>query len=184
MAAKDRKRGTSAFLRNQRGAAAVEFALIAPIFFGLMFSILEAGVFFFVNSAVTEANAKAARLVRTGQAQGALTPDAFYDEICSVVSVFGDCSERLTVDVARFDDFSDLAADTTSLQCRDSADSSIAGAQFTDADYGARRDIVRIRVCYLHRPLNPALGLSLNKNGDGFREMVSVAIFRNEPFDS
>ena len=177
-------RRTQEFLSNRRGSAAVEFALIAPLFFGLLFSILEAGIFFFVESAVTEANAKAARLVRTGQTQGAVTPDQFYDEICEVVSVFGPCDSRLTVDVARFDSFSDLAADATSIQCRDSADATIAGAQFSNADYGGKRDIVRVRICYLHKPLNPAIGLNLAQNGDGFREMVSVAIFRNEPFDN
>ena len=32
---------------DQRGAAAVEFALVAPGFFALLFSIFEAGYFFF-----------------------------------------------------------------------------------------------------------------------------------------
>ncbi|MEL7486542.1 MAG: TadE/TadG family type IV pilus assembly protein [Pseudomonadota bacterium] len=55
--------------KDRNGAAAVEFALVAPVFFALMFAILEAGIFFFVDAAVTEANARAARLVRTGQAR-------------------------------------------------------------------------------------------------------------------
>ncbi|MEL7487828.1 MAG: hypothetical protein AAGJ87_11505, partial [Pseudomonadota bacterium] len=112
------------------------------------------------------------------------SPQAFYDEICNVVGIFGDCDERLTVDVDRFNNFAELAADASNVQCRDSADPTVEGAQFTNADFGARRDIVRIRVCFLHRPVNPALGLNLSRNGDGFRELVSVSIFRNEPFDN
>lgn len=173
---------TTSFLCNQRGTAAIEFAIVAPIFLALIFSVIEAGYFYFVDSATTEATAKASRLIRTGQAQNGVDPDAFFDEICKVVSTFGDCNERLTVDVARFDDFGELAADLSSVACRDSADPSIAGAQFSAADYGQQRDIVRVRVCFLHKSVNPALGLRLEKNADGFREMVSVAVFRNEPF--
>ncbi|MEL7491585.1 MAG: TadE/TadG family type IV pilus assembly protein [Pseudomonadota bacterium] len=175
---------TRRLLKSQSGASAVEFALVAPIFIALMLSIIEAGYFFFINSAVTEATAKAARLVRTGQAQAGIDPEDFFDEICDVVDSFGDCDQQLTVDVARFDSFTDLANDLTSIQCRDSSDPTIAGAQFGAANYGARRDIVRVRICYLHRPVNPALGLRLAKNADGFREMVAVSVFRNEPFEN
>jgi len=58
-----------ALARDRRGASALEFALIAPLFLALTFSILEAGSYFFTLSAVDAANAKAARLIRTGQAQ-------------------------------------------------------------------------------------------------------------------
>ncbi|MEM9170751.1 MAG: TadE family protein [Pseudomonadota bacterium] len=161
----------------------MEFALVAPVFFALTFAILEAGFFFFVNSTVTEANARAARLVRTGQAQlGGITPQAFYNEICNVVDALGSCDDRLTVDVDSFPDFAALAADLSQIDCRASSDPTIAGSQFSAADYGARREIVRVRVCFLYKPVNPFIGLKLQSNADGFREMVSVSIFRNEPF--
>lgn len=35
------------FRRNGRGSAAVEFALVAPVFFALLFAIIETGVMFF-----------------------------------------------------------------------------------------------------------------------------------------
>jgi len=178
------QRKTTDFLANRRGASAVEFALVAPIFIALMLSIIEAGFFYFVDSAATEATAKASRLIRTGQAQNGIDPDAFFDEVCNVVKSFGDCNKRLTVDVTSFDNFSDLAADLTDIDCRDSANPSIAGSQFTASDYGAQRDIVRVRICFLHRPVNPALGLKLQKNADGFREMIAISVFRNEPFEN
>ena len=37
------------FRRNRRGSAAVEFALVAPIFFGLLFAILELAMVFFAS---------------------------------------------------------------------------------------------------------------------------------------
>ena len=169
--------------RDTAGAAALEFAIVAPVFFALLFSIFEAGYYFFVTSAVDQATARAARLVRTGQAQSATTPidkDAFFDRVCEVVGIFGPCASRLTVDVQRFADFAALAADLSTPVCRDAAPAAVAAIPY---NAGVQRDIVRVRICYLHRTINPALGLDLAKTPDGMRKMYSVAIFRNEPYD-
>lgn len=170
------------FRRDRRGAAALEFAIVAPVFFALLFSIFEAGWFFFVNSAVDQATANAARLVRTGQAQSATTPisrDAFFNEVCRVVQLLGPCAQRLTVDVQRFDSFAQLAADLAAPVCRDASPAAVAAIPYSA---GAQRDIVRVRVCFLHRSINPALGLKLARTPDGMRKIYAVAIFRNEPF--
>lgn len=170
------------FLACRRGSSAVEFALVAPIFLALTFSIIEAGYFFFVESAVDAANAKAARLIRTGQAQtNAISRDAFFNEICDVVRVFGDCNERLTVDVARFASFSELAADVAAPVCRDADPGDVDAIPY---NAGAARDIVRVRVCYMHKSFNPGLGLNLERAAGGAVKMFSTTIFRNEPYDS
>lgn len=172
------------FARNRSGAAAVEFALIAPLFLALIFSILEAGYFFFVSSAVDQACARAARLIRTGQAQSETAPiskASFFDEICTVVSKLGDCNARLTVDVARFSDFAALAADTTAPTCRDADDDAVDAIPY---NVGKQREIVRVRVCYMHKTITPGLGLDLAKAPDGSRKLISIVIFRNEPFNS
>ncbi len=174
----------------QRGSAAVEFALIAPLFLALVFSIAEAGWYYFVNTAVERANESAARLVRTGQAQTAkdsggvnvYSADAFYNEICSVVAPFGACDDTLTVDVARFASFDALASDTSSAVCRNSDNPTIKGAQFDASDYGAQNEIIRVRICFLYKPVSPILGLQLSTNKDGRAEIVASSIFRNEPF--
>lgn len=175
------KRGQR-FLKCRSGSSAVEFALVAPIFFALTFSILEAGYFFFIESAVEAANAKAARLIRTGQAQtNAISRDAFFDEICNVVKLFGDCNQRLTVDVARFSTFAELAADIAAPVCRDADPDQVNAIPY---QAGGARDIVRVRVCYMHKSFNPGLGLNLEKAKGGAVKMFSTTIFRNEPYDS
>lgn len=172
----------SRFARCRRGSSAVEFALVAPIFIALSFSILEAGYFFFVESAVDAANAKAARLIRTGQAQtNAITKDAFFNEICEVVDIFGDCSTQLTVDVARYTSFAQLAADASAPTCRDAGPTAVNAIPY---QLGASREIVRVRVCYMHKSFNPGLGLNLQKSNSGALKMISTSIFRNEPYDS
>ena len=99
-----------------------------------------------------------------------------------MVDSFGDCNEKLTIDVARFDNFAALSDDMSNPVCRNKDDPSIAGAQFSQADYGAQRDIIRVRICFLYKPLNPALGLNLAQTEHGERKIISVSIFRNEPF--
>ena len=162
------------------GSTVVEFALIVPIFLAIMFSILEAGWFFFVNSAVDQANASASRLIRTGQVQSTgISREDFFDEVCDIVDIFGDCAEQLTVDVSQFSSFSMLAADLNAQVCRDSSDAAVDGAPF---DAGVQRDIVRVRVCFLYKPLTPGIGLNLDASNQGFRKIFAVSIFRNEPF--
>lgn len=170
--------------RDRRGATAVEFAIVAPVFLALVFSILEAGYFFFVTSAVDQAAARAARVIRTGQAQSAATPISraeFFDKVCEVVDLFGNCNTQLTVDVARYSSFAELAADATAPTCRDADDDAVNALPYSP---GAERDIVRVRICYLHKSFNPALGLNLAQAADGSRKVISVTIFRNEPFNS
>lgn len=170
------------FAAAEGGASAVEFALVLPIFLGLTFSILEAGYFYFVESAVEAANAKAARLIRTGQVQTtSLSRDAFFDEICAVVDIFGDCDTQLTVDVSRYASFSALAADLSAPVCRDADPADVDAIPY---DAGGAKDIVRVRVCYLHKSFNPGLGLNLEKTNAGALRMISTSIFRNEPYET
>ena len=170
--------------RDKGGAAALEFAIVAPVFLLLLFSIFEAGWFFFANSTVDQATARASRLIRTGQVQSTTTPinqATFFNEICKVTQLLGPCAQRLTVDVQRFNDFAALAADLSQPTCRDATPAQVAAIPYSA---GAQRDIVRVRVCYLHKSINPALGLKLGKTPDGMRKMYSVSIFRNEPFQN
>lgn len=170
------------FSAADSGASAVEFALVLPVFLALTFSVLEAGYFYFVESAVDAANAKAARLIRTGQAQtSSLSREAFFDEVCDVVDIFGDCSTQLTVDVSRYASFSALAADLSAPVCRDADPADVDALPY---NAGGAKDIVRVRVCYLHKSFNPGLGLNLEKTNAGALRMISTSIFRNEPYES
>ena len=57
------------FRRNRRGSAAVEFALVAPLFFCMLFAILETAIVFFAGQVLENATQETARLVLTRQAQ-------------------------------------------------------------------------------------------------------------------
>lgn len=50
-----------------KGSAAIEFALVAPVFFILLMGTIETGVIFFAQATLQNAVNDTARLVRTGQ---------------------------------------------------------------------------------------------------------------------
>ena len=164
-------------LSDQRGAAAVEFAMVAPIFLALLFSIFEAGYFFFVSSAVDQAAARAGRLIRTGQEQASSSPITkadFFNEICDVVKHFGSCNDRLTVEVEAFNDFAGLAASLSQPTCTSAGSAAVDAIPYNP---GAERQIVRVRICYLHKTINPGIGLDLEQSPDGSRELIATIVF-------
>src|SRR5262245_51986200 len=97
---KCRKRSTS-------GSVAIEFALIAPIFFLLFFGILETALATFGNMILENGMKTVARLVRTGQAQNqSLTQTQFRQALCNQVSIVLSCDQtRLYIDVRAFSNF-------------------------------------------------------------------------------
>ncbi|RZA23118.1 MAG: pilus assembly protein, partial [Proteobacteria bacterium] len=54
---------------DQKGSAAIEFALIAPVFFALLMGIIEGGLVYVSQATLQNGVSEMSRLVRTGQAQ-------------------------------------------------------------------------------------------------------------------
>jgi Flp pilus assembly protein TadG len=96
----------SRFRRNRRGSAAVEFALIAPVFFGLLFAILETALMFFANQVLETGTQDSARLMYTHQAfDTGMDETAFKTDLCNRVKALFNCNGNLAnliVDVKYF----------------------------------------------------------------------------------
>ncbi len=168
------------FLKDMRGASAVEFAIVAPIFLMLMFSTFEVGWFYFVNSTMDGAATNAARMLRTGQAQGVSSGEFFHQIVCPKVKVLGDCSSRLTVEVKKFDSFSDLASHANDpFVCKDAEPDDLNDIPYDPSEELA---IYRVRLCILYDTLNPLLGMSLAQNDQGQRKVTASYVLRTEPY--
>ena len=63
------RKALARFRGNRRGSAAVEFALVAPMFFGLLFAIIETALVFFSGQVLETIAQDSARAILTGQAQ-------------------------------------------------------------------------------------------------------------------
>lgn len=88
--------------RDRRGSAAVEFAFIAPLFFGLLFAIFEIILTFLAGTVLENGLQQSARMMFTHQAADTnMTQQDFTNDLCGRVSVLLNCS-GLRVNVSVF----------------------------------------------------------------------------------
>ena len=177
--------------REDDGAAAIEFAMLAPIFFAMIFSIFEGALFFYRTTVVDEALDRASRKIKTLQQIQAVDPDApdactvekdcFFDEVCKVVQYFGDCETKLSVEVQEFDRWEDLNSEAAQEQITCANES---GYSYEDMRYdpGTQASIIRVRACYIINTVTPGIGLKLSQS-NGEIALISTYIFRNEVKD-
>jgi Flp pilus assembly protein TadG len=179
------------FRRNRRGSAAVEFALVAPIFFALLFAIMETALMFFASQVLETVTQNSARPVLTGQAQAqggslaacqvtsgvtsACTQATFHTYVCSQIpALFFDCNS-LYVDVSSYSTFS-----AVTLPSHIDA----AGNFDTNMGYSAGNagDIVVVRTFYQWPLYVTGLGYNISNLAGNKRLLVATAAFKNEPF--
>src|SRR5207244_11273128 len=97
------------FRCNRRGSAAVEFALVAPMFFALLFAIIEVAMVFFASQVLETVTQDAARQIMTGQAQGAAyTQSQFKDYVCGHIGVLFAYAGGVYIDVTNYPAFTSL----------------------------------------------------------------------------
>ncbi len=94
------------FRRNRRGSAAVEFALVAPVFFALLFAIIETAIVFFAGQVLETVMQDSARMIMTGQAQDAgYNKGQFKAYVCGKITVLFDCAGGIYIDVQNYPAF-------------------------------------------------------------------------------
>jgi Flp pilus assembly protein TadG len=170
-------RGFRRFGRDRRGSAAVEFALVAPIFFALFFAILETGLVFFAGQTLETATQAVSRLVMTGQAQGiGYTQDQFKDEVCKHILGLLDCQNGVYVDVQSYSSFGSVAIIDP-----------VADGKFVPTTVykpGNACDVVVVRLFYQWPLFVVGLGYVMSNLAGNKRLLIATAAFRNEPFGS
>ncbi len=97
------------FGRQEDGATALEFAIVSPVFLGLLFGILELALTFWSTQVRETAVANAARQIYTGafqtSASNADTTVAlvnFKKSVCDNVAAMFNCQKLVKVDVQRY----------------------------------------------------------------------------------
>ena len=171
---------------GQKGATAVEFALIATPFLMLLFGIFEVMMIFFVQTTLEAAIAEEARKIKTGQAQSTTAPitqSQFKANVCARMMGLADCSNRLFVMVQN--------QPTTGTLPTPYADGVLTPGSAADEPYEATaaEAIVVVRGYYVWPLLTPGLS-SAYKNftpsggslGSNNRVLAAASAFRNEPF--
>jgi Flp pilus assembly protein TadG len=165
------------FAREQRGAAAVEFGLVAAPFLALTFAIMETAIVFFAGQALETATADAARLILTGQAQTqGLSAATFKQKVCAKIYGLFDCANGVYVDVKKYTSFASV-----SISNPIDANGNLQATGF-GYDPGGPGDIVVVRLYYKWPVYVNLLGFNLANVSGGFNLLAATAVFRNEPY--
>jgi Flp pilus assembly protein TadG len=164
--------------RGERGAAAIEFALVFPVFIGIVLATLQAGSIFLVKAFFESAAEQAARVVLTNQTE-ALTGAQFKTEVCNQLTALFNCSQ-VTVELEP------LPAGTTHLGAMlPTFDShgNLVGTPAVDvgANAGAAGTDMLLVVMYPWPVYGGPLGLNFANLGNGKMLMASTQVFRIEP---
>ena len=170
--------------RGQSGSAMLEFAMIAPVFFMLLFATLETAMVFFGDMILENAVKVTGRTVRTGQAQLAnKTAAQFRQDICDQVSFLLNCdAAHLYVDIRSFGNFG--AADFPPPL---DANGNIVGNLNNYQPGGSsqvpgQNSIVLVRVFYTWQ-LNTPMFANYFSNMAGNMRLISASMaFKNEPY--
>jgi Flp pilus assembly protein TadG len=175
------------FRGNRRGSAAVEFALVAPVFFALLFAIIETAIMFFASQVLETITQNSARVVLTGQAQSgsvgscavagvatACTQATFKTYVCSQIPALFTCNS-LYVDVQSYSSFSSVTL---------ASHIDAAGNFDTNMGYspGNAGDIVVVRLFYQWPLFVTGLGYNISNLAGNKRLLVATAAFKNEPY--
>ena len=169
------------FRRSRRGSVAVEFALVAPVFFALLFAIIEAAIVFFADQVLETIAENSARMVLTGQAQNAAYTQAqFKTYVCGQIPALFNCN-NVYVDVESY----------AGVRQRDPQQprSTAAAISSTTCSYspGGAGNIVVVRLFYQWQLYVTGFGFNIsNLNGNmrlltGHGGVPERALLRAEP---
>jgi Flp pilus assembly protein TadG len=161
--------------RDEKGAAMIEFAIIAAPFLGLLFGMLEVGLIFWGGYELDNATLAASRLIKTGQAQsGKKTQQDMVTAICNNVAILSGCASSLTLTVQTVSSFA-CVADPSQGGCTQSS-----GA---DGSYNlGKGSQIQLVTAKYELPLFNFATMALLANQNGKRVIQSTAVFQNEPF--
>lgn len=164
------------FRRNRSASAAVEFALVAPVFFALLFAIVETAIVFFAGQVLETITQNSARTIMTGQAQNAGYTAAQFKSnvVCAQIPALFTCA-NIYVDVQSYPSFANV---TINSQI-DANNNFINNMQYNPGTAG---QIVVVRLFYQWPLFVTGLGYNIANLSGSMRLLTAAAAFQNEPY--
>jgi len=169
----------SRFRRDEKGATAVEFAIVAAPFFFMLFALIELALVFWVSTILEDAVRASARRIRTGQVQtsGDASLAAFRNDVCNrMVFLQTHCQSNLSLDVRTYPQWS-TANPPDPVQAN--GDFNPGNLTFVP---GGPEDIVMVRAYYRWKLFTPFLSQALSKLKNNEAVVTATSAFRNEPY--
>jgi Flp pilus assembly protein TadG len=171
---------------DERGFAAVEFAIVALPFLLLLVGLISISLYFFTNFTMESAVLNAARAIRTGQLQegkgaysGLTTNEdkraAFKAIMCAKAPTFLDCANRAVVLVQSSTSFSGI------VEPHCTNDGTMVNQTSANFDPGGGNSVVLVTVCYAWKFGGQLPFFKISNLSDGSMLMQASAAFRTEP---
>ena len=163
--------------RDERGTAALEFAIISPLFIALLLSFYDVGLLMLRQVMLTQAVDKTMREVRVSVPPMGL--DQFISNVCDRAFILPDCKSTLVVDLRPVGKLAvNLPTDTA--PCRDPQVKDMKPLMRYQPNNPGK--ILYVRVCAVATPLLPheAVAPHLAKNLAGEVMIVSTTAFMGE----
>ncbi len=165
------------FGRNHKASAVVEFALVAPVFFALLFAILETALMFFAGQVLETITEASARQIQTGQAQLANYPDSAHFRsavVCPLIPAIFNCN-NIYINVQS----NAAASGVNFINPINSGNFVTSGLAYNP---GGSCDVVVVQLFYQWQLFVTGLGYNIsNLNGNQYL-LSATAAFRNEPY--
>jgi len=193
-------------LRDREGVSALEFAIVAPVFLGLLLAILYTMLIYLAQQMLETAAQSAGRLMLTGIAQNTqlanghvgMSASDFKNAICNGFTGTGpngqaistpallpsmlSCS-RLTVNVTTVNAYnvSSTSSPTFTYDSNGVLTSTGTGYNYQASGAGQNR-IVVVQLIYLWATGKGPLGLNLSNQPNGNRKLVATSVFTTENY--
>jgi Flp pilus assembly protein TadG len=173
-----KRRRWRTFGADQKGATAVEFALVAAPFIALLVALIQTFLVFFAQQLLETVVIQSSRMILTGQAQAqSLTQSQFAQAVCSNVSILFNCGS-LMIDVQVAGDWTSANAGAPSLNF-DAQGNVTNSWHFNPGNPG---DIIVVRVMYQWPVFMGPLGFNLANLANGNRLIMASTAFKNEAY--
>lgn len=181
--------------RDRRGAAAIEYAIVSPVFLFLLFSIIEMGMIMLSATAIESATSIAARTARIGDDGGTGDLVSFIREEVRARSWGMVNADKILITTDLVTSYDDIPKPE---QCLATPTPPIgtcpAGEPYIDAngdgkyngmpplDLGTSSEIVRLRVYYPAHIFSPLTGALMEQTAEGEYLISSTTMVKNEPY--
>ncbi len=150
--------------------------MIAPIFFLLLFAIMEIGIIWFAQSTLQHATNDIARMIRTGQVQASgMSQTQVRTLVCNEVAALIPCDSNLFVDVESFSSFGTVGFSPP-------LDSNGNMIPLNNFQIGTACSVVLVRMFYAWTVFTPVLTPFLTNMANNDHLLYAAQAFRNEPF--
>jgi Flp pilus assembly protein TadG len=183
------------FQRNRNASALVQFALVAPLFFVLLFAVVETAIMFFASQVLETITQESARAIQTGQAQNGqlaacggapCTQATFKTYVCGQIPAGLFNCNNIFVDVENYANFQSISLPTpinSSGNFVNNTGYNPGASSSCTGNVSCSNSIVVVRLYYAWQLFVTGLGYNISNLSGNQRLLMATAVFRNEPYN-